>query len=1078
MHKTNIKGVFREIKGSLNRYLSIMVIVMIGVSFYAGLKSVGPDMQKSASRYFGKNAFMDYRLLSSIGFDSDDVSAVRAASGIGSVETVYSMDALQTDGDQTNVAHLISLPKSNYDVNQLNVLDGRLPQADNECVVDKQKIGKTPKIGDTVTLSSGNDTDIGGDLKVTAFQVVGIVESPQYLTRDRGTTKLGNGKVNNLLYIPEQDFTLPAYTELWVTAAGTKGLNAFYKAYSEKLQPLETALNGIAGTRTQVRHQEMLDDANAQLNEKQSDYDSAKAESDQKIADAQAKIDDSTKHLSDARQQLNSKKQESEQRLSDQQSQLDDAKKQLDGQTAQYNEKLAQYNQASASAAPQFASAQKQIDVMNAQIANLKNQESTLQQQIDAGKTSGTLTQEQISQMSAQIQSLQNNISALTQQEESAQSQLVAQQKQLADTKAQLDSAKAALDASEAQLSDKQSQLNTAKTQAEAQFTEGEQKLDSQSDSLKAAQQDLDTQKNEAEQKLGDAAQQLNNARQKVSDLQAPEWHVLSRDANSGYVDFKGSIDRTSGIAGLLPIFFFAIAALVCLTTMTRMVNEQRSQIGTLKALGYGGGSIAFKYLFYAASASILGAVLGWAIGFTVFPSVIFRAYKSLYTMPAMKAAFHPTIALLSGFVAVAVTTAAVLFTCISELRAVPSALMRPQAPKPGKRIILERLTFLWKRLKFSQKVTARNLFRYKKRFWMTVLGVACCCAMLVAGFGLRDSMATQVSEKEFGEILKYDMTVGLKDSVSADQYKAITDALSAHSEITSFMMNTTKGITARNGAESESCILSVPSQPDKLPNYFVLRDPGTQKPITLTDDGAVLTQKLADMLHVKVGDTVKVEDDETHSHSFRVEGIAENYLQHYIFLSPAAYKTAYGAEPVQNQIMATLKPSSDQNGLSTALMKTDGVSSVRFTSDNKQDFQNMLGSINYIIWIIIISAALLAFVVLYTLTTINIGERFHEIATIKVLGFFDREVYSYITRESYLLTLFGTALGLIGGVFLHAYILSGAEVDSVMYVKSILPQSFLLSATLTFAFTWLINRIAMNALRKIDMVEALKGNE
>ncbi|WP_286944825.1 FtsX-like permease family protein [Acetobacterium sp. UBA5834] len=861
MGNTIIKNAFKEVRLSFSRFLAILLVIMIGSAFYTGLKSVGPDLEASADRYFEATHFMDFRLLSSIGFNDADLAAVRNSSGVEDAQPIYTIDAFLSYGQQTNVAHVISIPDSTVAINDLHLVEGRFPQQSDECVVDKQRSEAGPKIGDTITLSSGTETPLSESLSETVYHVVGLAESPSYLTKDRGTAKLGTGKINSLVFLPAANFTLPAYTEILVTAAGTSGISTFSEEYIEITTPLEESLNTVASQRVEIRQQELKADAEAQLAAQKTAFAAANGIADPSLLDS----------------------------------------------------------------SPEFLEAQKSIN-----------------------------------------------------------------------------------------------------------------------------------------------------------ELAAPQWHVLNRESNSGYLDYQNTIESTNGIASILPLFFFGIATLVCLTTMTRMVEEQRTQIGTLKALGYSNAAIAFKYLLYAATASVLGSLLGWAIGFMLIPQVIFNAYRVLYTLPEMTPAFHVSIASLSALFAISVTTVATFLSCLTILRSAPAELMLPSAPPPGKRIFLENVDFIWKKLQFSQKITFRNLFRYKKRFWMTVLGVACCTAMLVAGLGLRDSIATQVAEKQFGDIMRYDVSLQLKENLTMEQKSALVTTL-ANTNLSTYLDNTVNNISVQGSTDNSDPIdslLMVPADPAALSNYFMLRSYDTGEPLVLSDHGVILTQKLAKNLDVTTGDTIVIKEDETTTQLVLVEGIAENYLQHYVFLSPSYYQTIYGELPQPNQVLGLLDSTLSQEDLAATLMATAGVSAVRFTSDNEQDFQNTLGSINYLIWIIIIAAALLALVVQYTLTTINISERFREIATIKVLGLYDREVSAYITRESYLLTLFGILPGLIGGIFLHGYILDAAEVGNVMYVESILAQSFILSILLTFMFTWLVNLIMIGTLKKINMVEALKSNE
>ncbi|TGA96932.1 FtsX-like permease family protein [Sporolactobacillus shoreae] len=1086
MQKTLIKEVFREIKGSLNRFFAILVIVTLGVAFYVGFNSIGPDLSASVASYFSKSRFMDLQILSPVGFNQDDLKAIRTVPGVKNAQPVFMMDAMQTYGKQTNVAHLISIPNgngSNEAINSLTLVKGRFPKNSHEVVVDQQKNGSNPKIGDLVTLSSGSAANLSDSLHDTKLKVVGTVDSPAYLTRDRGTSTIGNGKVSGLIFMPQQNFKQSDYTAILVTAADTNGLEVFNDTYSNKVSAVRDDLNHVADSRTKTRYNDLVSKNNKRIAQQQNEYNKKKKQADQSFADAQQKIDDSQNKLKAAQDHLKAMESQTNQQFSEAQTKLDTAAKQLANSTAEYNQKSASFQQSAAAAQNQFATTEKQINALSSKISSLQNQLNGLETELSVGQTSGSLTPAQMGSLNAQIQKIKSTLVTLTQQRATAQANLSAQQKKLAATQTQLNSSKQRLADSAAQLNSQKDSFAAAQKKAKLQITQGQQEIDRQKSFVDQARQNLKKQKTESNKKLSKAEQQIHDAKQKVNQIVKPNWKILSRDDNTGYSSFQSTVDRSNGMSSILPVIFFAIAALVCLTTMTRMVQEQRTQIGTLKALGYSNGAIAFKYLFYSASASLIGSIIGMVLGFILLPSVLFKAYMILYSMPAMSVGFHPGIAATALVISLALITAATLFTCISELRSVPSALMRPEPPKSGKRILLERIHFLWNHLSFSKKVTARNLFRYKKRFWMTVLGVACCCAMLVTGLGLKDSISTQVSQREFGEIMKYDMSVQLKNNVTAGQTDTITHLLRNTSGVSSFMKNTNKNITVKSGSKSEQVNRMVPQQPNQFSNYFKLRQAPsrfakTGAPISLSNDGVVVTQQLAQLLNIKTGDTLAIEDDATHSYHFRVEGIAENYLLNYVFMTPTLYSKAYGSQVAVNQILTNLNTKVSHNSISSSLTKVDGVANVSFLSDSEQTFQDTVKSLNDVVWVIILSAILLEFVVLYTLTTINIGERFREIATIKVLGFYDREVSAYVTRESYLLTLIGIVLGLIGGLFLHAKILSGIEVDGVMFVKSILPQSFIVSALLTFIFTWVVNLMTMRPLRKIDMVEALKGNE
>ncbi len=533
---------------------------------------------------------------------------------------------------------------------------------------------------------------------------------------------------------------------------------------------------------------------------------------------------------------------------------------------------------------------------------------------------------------------------------------------------------------------------------------------------------------------------------------------------------------RDRAIAVVFPVFFFLVAALVALTTLTRMVEEERGLIGTMKALGYSRGAIAWKYILYAGSATIAGCLFGLLIGMWLFPTVIWGAYGILYILPPLLTPFNPLYASIAAVAAVACTMLATAGACWGTLREAPARLMMPKAPKAGKRIFLERITFLWSRLSFTHKVTARNLIRYKKRFFMTVIGIAGCTALLVTGFGLRDSIG-EITEKQFGELYQYNVSIGLKeaDALSDEDLLAF---LSDKTLVADYLPVAQESGEVAAGELSVDINLYVPQDTARLPDFLRLRNRKSGETVALTDETALLTEKAADKLGLAVGDTVTVTDADGREAAVPIGGIVENYVQGYLYMTPALYEQCFGETPDYTMLAAQLAEGASHDALSEPLLKTGLVSAVSFTEDIQKSFSDVVGSIDYIVMVLIICAGLLAFVVLYNLTNINITERQKEIATIKVLGFYDGEVAAYIYRETAILSLIGTAVGLVLGIFLHAFVVRTAEVEMVMFGRSIHALSYILAAVLTLFFSLLVNLVMNRKLRAVDMVESLKAGE
>ena len=653
--------------------------------------------------------------------------------------------------------------------------------------------------------------------------------------------------------------------------------------------------------------------------------------------------------------------------------------------------------------------------------------------------------------------------------------------RQLQDGKRQLDEGWATLTDRQLELDDARRQIADAKQEladARAELDDARQTIAENKQKLLDGEIEYEDAKAEAEQELADARAEIEDAQQEIDDIEMPEWYVWDRGDNVSYASFTGNIDKLSAITTIFPIFFFLVAALVVSTTMTRMVEEERLQIGTLKALGYTRGEIMRKYLWYALAAALSGTAVGLTAGFQVFPSIIWSAYATMYYMPSMATPWRAFQALYAGGTLTVLTVGVTALSCRASLAEVPAALMLPRAPKAGKRIILERIGPLWRRLPFSWKVTCRNLLRYKKRFWMTVLGVMGCTSLLVAGFGISDSLNAIIT-RQYGEVSHYDlMTIVTEEA--AVQEGPVYDYLfagDAAAESMAISMETTR----QDGPEGGMDIyLMIPQDVARFADFVDLHERVSRTPTPLGESGIVITEKMAKTLGVAAGDTLTLENADGDTGQFAVTGVCEHYISNYVYMSAATYEAGFGKAPAYNAILSILADDSEsaQDAISTDLLDMDKVASLSFTQDNIVQVLNMLNSIDAVVVLIIICAAGLAFVVLYNLSSINVAERVKEIATIKVLGFYDREVNAYVNRESVLLTLIGTLFGLAGGIALHRFIIVTVEVDAVMFGRDVAPLSFVYAVALTLLFSTIVNLVMQRSLKKISMVESMKAPE
>jgi putative ABC transport system permease protein len=1072
LKKALVKDTYREIRRTLSRFLSIFAIVAIGVSFFAGVKATCPDMKITADKYFDAYRFMDIRLVSTMGFRDKDIEAIKKTARIEGIAPSYSVDALVSVKDKDIVVKVLSLPtdKLNTDdssyINRVKLVEGRLPQSPKECVTEKGKmLNGSLALGSKIKLSSGKEKDISESLKEEEYTVVGKVETPYYISFERGTSSIGNGKVNNFIMIPEENFKLPVYTDIFLTVKGARELMAYDSKYENVIKPVKEELDSIADLREKNRYDEIIAEANNKLEDSRKELRDAeqkqrtelKSASD-KLEEARKQIVDGEKDLKNREEQFNKTIRESEVKISKGYSDLENGEK-------DYNDKLQSFNSIKQQSLKEFAlaeekiaSAQKEIDKQQVQLNNAKlaaanpNLSSIEKLQIEAGIKAG---EQQLAEGTAKL--------------EASKSQLELNKKELSEGEAKLISSRAVLDASRNQLDSEKKKLEEGRRKAQAEFDAAREKISSSRDELEKGQRDYDTAKKESDEKIAEGYTKISDAEKEINKIEKPVWYVLDRNMHADFVSYGKAADRIAAIAQVFPVFFFLVAALVCLTTMTRMVDEQRTYIGTLKALGYSKLDIASKYLLYALFASIGGSIFGLLIGFKIFPTVIFNAYGIIYSLPSVITEFNIFYAALSTGFAVVSTTSAAWAACYKELMEAPAVLMRPKAPKAGKRILLERIKFMWSRLTFTQKVTARNLFRYKKRFFMTVLGIGGCTALLLSGFGLKDSIFSIVS-KQFDELYNYDMAVNLKE----DKVNTITTG----NGVSDYILVRQKSVDAGSKEDEKSVFLFIPEDTEKLKKFITFRDRTTKKPVNLTDEGVVLTEKLSKMLEVGPGDEIYIKDSDNKRLSVKVSGVTENYVSHFVYMSPNTYEKLYGEKPKFQELLAQTTDTSEafEDKLSKELLKKREVSSVGFTTGISNNFKDMIGSLNYVILVLIISAGALAFVVLYNLTNVNITERLREIATIKVLGFYDNEVSNYVYRENIILTIIGMAFGLILGIFLHRFIVVTAEIDFVMFGRNINPLSYAYSAVLTIVFSGLVNIVMHFRLKKIDMVESLKS--
>lgn len=1095
-----VTDTLREVHHTFPRFLSLLVLSALAVCFLAGLRATAPDMKLSADAYFDQQNLMDLHIASTLGLTQEDVDAIAEEEGVASVQGAYTIDALVPMDNQEMVVKVLSY-SGEGDVNQPALVEGRLPEGEDECLVEPLFLELSGlSIGDTISLDTG-ERDYADVLSVEEVTIVGTANSPLYIALDRGSSTLGTGSVDAFLILPVESFTMDYYTDAYLLAEGASELETYSDEYEELVDQLAQQLEPLSKERSALRY----DEASQAISDAEEELAQAEEEANQQLTDAEAEITSSRQELDDAKKQL------------------EDAKKQLDSGEAQYAAGMEQLEsgwQALDAASLELEDGKEQYEqgqtAYQAALALYQIQAAAVERQLETQAELEASTQARTQATQAALQAateaaLEDPLSYMEvynrvyeetyqsvydtayaqayaqAQENSSQWQgLQTSKAQLDQTKAQLDAAKAQLNQGEIeyragvrQLESSQRQLEASREELDQGWEDYETGLQQWEDGEKAYQEGYESytqSRQEAEDQLKDGRKEVEQAKRDLTLLEDGEWYILDRNTNTGYVSYSMDADRIANLAAVFPLIFFLVAALVSLTTMTRMVEEQRTTIGGLKAMGFSRGSIAIKYVGYGFLSSVIGAVLGLAVGLTLLPWIICTAWSAMYTIGDIHYSFEAATSLLAAGAAVGTVTLAALLACFSTLAATPAQLMRPKAPPVGKRIFLERITPLWRKLSFHYKITLRNLFRYQKRFWMTVAGIGGCAALIVTAFGVRGSIMG-VMEEQFDVLYHYSAQVGLVDEITPLELEEVEDTLSESGLVDDSLACRVETVTAQSESYTLDCYLQTTPSQEELSRFVELRHRTDDVPVTLPDDGAVITEKMASLLGVEVGDTITLDGESRVT--ITVADITEHYVQHYIYVSDTYYETLFGEAPTANTVLVDFPVEESGAGeLESQLVSLDGVSSLTLLSDTADTFSSSMESVDYAVILIIFCAAALAFVVLMNLTNINITERLRELATLKVLGFYNREVSAYIYRENAILTVFGVLAGMVLGKFLHQWLILTVEVDMVMFDRVLDLSSYLWAAVLTVVFSLAVNLTARRKLRDLDMVEALKSVE
>ncbi|MCM1044977.1 MAG: FtsX-like permease family protein [Candidatus Gastranaerophilales bacterium] len=1150
------KSTVREIRQSFGRFFAIMAIIALGVGLFAGLKVSKTAMVLTGEAYFERTQFYDYRLISTLGYEEEDVAFLRQQENVRAAEGALTFDVLYEDvSGKEGVVKVHSLTQ---DVNQVQLLEGRMPQEGYECVADA-KLFDASAIGSSIFLSEGNAEEDLEHFAYREYTITGVVKSPIYVQFERGNTSLGVGSVSGFVYLLPEGFAEDYYTEVYVKFDADFPL--YSEAYDSYMEEIEAAWETRAEQAADGRFERIVADAEEELADAEETFAEEKADAEAELADARRELADAAEQLADGERQIEDARQElldGRKTLAESEIELADARELIaekERELADGERELADGIEQAEAGDRELAAGEKELNegrtLLEEQRAVIDAQEKVLLQgeaELAAAEAEVSAAEAQLAeaeqslkeveallaQMEAMPPDMQdaNMIAALTAQiaagrasVEEGYAQLAAPRQELAASRATLEAGKAALADGKAQIAAYQAQLDEGQAQldegrkdlsaawreiqkgqeeiaegraaladarqeladgerqladARKELADGERQLaDAREELADARQEYADGQKEyeeallEFDEQIAEAEEELADARQEIADLKEPDVFVLGRDTNVGYVCFESDSSIVDGIANVLPVFFFLVSALVCMTTMSRMVEEQRTQIGVLKALGYGEGAILSKYMVYSGTGAVTGCVFGFVVGTWLMPWVIWKCYGMMYLMDDIVYVFDWKLAGISLAASVCCSMGVTYVCCRRELALAAAELMRPKAPKAGKRIFMEYLPFIWKRLSFLRKVSLRNIFRYKKRLFMMVIGISGCTALLVTGFGLKDSIA-HVADKQYGEIQVYDAEVIFSDPVEEDMRAAIADSVGENLEDALWVMESSVDVVSENGMKSITLVVSDFGRDVSAFLRFAALD-GEACAYPEIGEG-IITHRIAENLGVQVGDTIRLQNEDMESIEVTISGICQNYIYNYVYVGEGTYEEQMGRAPEYKTAFVNVAEGVDVHTVSAVFMGMEDVASVTVSQDVRERVSTMMKSMNLIVAVIILCGAGLAFIVLYNLTNINITERIREIATVKVLGFYKNETASYVFRENILLTFMGALAGLVLGRYLHLFVMSQINIDMMAFDVNIHFSSYLYSVILTFVFAWAVNRFMRIKLDHVSMTESLKS--
>ena len=1007
------KNSFRKIWKSKGRFLSLILIVILGTSFFAGVRETASDMIKTLDNYYDETNLYDFKIVSTMGLTDDDIASLEEIEGIKKVEGTYSFDTL-IDGNAVKVSAL-------SDISEVTLVDGRMPKNNNECLGEEgyYNIGDTIKIEDDTYLESNT------------CEVVGTINSSSYIYENKGISTVGDGKLDSLIYVPKNNFKLDYYTEIYLLAEGTKNELSYSDSYDEIIEKVNKELQELKPLRETARYEEILKDAMDKVAEAENELNSVKAENETKFNDAltelnsnKIKLDEGLEEYNSSLYTLNKTKESTEEEINNGFNALESAK--------------TEFNNALASTGLTVESLQPTLDTINTNITQLEEQLKGLDPSDSLYETLNARLNE-LKTNKTNIETLINTNNTLTERENTLNSSLSTWNNEYSKALKELESAKKEID-------------------------DGYRELEK-------GYNEYNTNYNLYLEEIANYEREINDAKAEIQNIEKPVWYLLTRSDLTGYTSFYESATKVDSIAAVFPIFFILIAFLMAFNTMNRMIEEERSEIGAFISLGIRKSTIAFSYLLYVFIACILGLVIGLSIGYTLIPRILYTVYAASFTIPELSTYANPYACLIIVLTTIILMSLVVFITLIKDFKLAPATILRPESPKAGKKILLEHIKPFWRHLSFSWKITLRNLFRYKKRIFMTVLGIAGCTALLLTGFGIKDSLS-DLLDIQYGDITHYDATLVLNDDVDLDEVtKSLTD-----NNLTNYTNTNISSFTFKANNKNLDFTLIAFMNEDSVDDYVTLKSLDGSD-LNLSDDGVIITEKMAELLNAEVGKNISIRNSDNELFIVKVSGITENYISNFMYMNSTYYKEIFDDDSY-NSYLVNLDDSINKEKLSNNLLDTGYFGAIQYTEDNMDMFNDIIAGMNNIVYLIIAFSSFLAITVLYNLTIININERKREIATLKVLGFRDREVSSYVYRETIILTIVGIIVGIFLGFSLNTFVLMIAETDEILFIKIIKPLSYVLSFIIIVVFSVIVQVITYFILKRVDMIDSLKSVE